>query len=130
VAKLDRRTKFFLDTIVAVWITLWLVVGYVIDHQVLGLRKLSATVIVAGRSLDATADQLHAFRDLPFVGQELQRTAKNTRRAAQSARFSGKESRQSVTSLAHWLWFAISAIAILPILLVYGLLRFGVPAGR
>ena len=121
---LDPRTRTFLDVIVAVWCVLWLVVGYVVQREVLGLRKLSDTVVVAGRALDSTADQLDAYAGLPLVGERAHEAAKSARRAAKSARFSGRESRKSVTDVARWLWFAVSAIAILPILLVYGLIRF------
>jgi hypothetical protein len=123
---LDRRTRTFLDVIVVTWCALWLVVGYVIDREVLGLRKLSDTVVIAGQALDSTAEQLHAFGSLPLVGARAERAAQEAHRAAVSARFSGRESRHSITNVAHWLWFAVSAIGILPILLVYGLIRFPV----
>ncbi len=128
--KLNRTTAVFIDAIVVVWVALWLVLGYVVHNEVLGLRKLSATVVVAGKSLDATADQLDALRGVPLVGGDIGDAADNARRAARSARFSGRESRRSVASVANWLWFAISAIAILPILLVYGLIRFGTALPR
>jgi hypothetical protein len=121
---LDRRTRTALDVIVVVWCALWLVVGYVIDREVLGLRKLSDTVVVAGQALDSTATQLRAFSGLPLVGTRVERAANDAHRAAVSARFSGRESRHSIANVAHWLWFAVSAIGILPILLVYGLIRF------
>jgi hypothetical protein len=127
-AKLDRRTQISLDVVVAVWCVLWLLLGYVVNREVLGLRKLSDTVVVAGQALDRTSKQLESFSTLPFVGAEVSRTAKEVHRASVSARFSGRESRKSVTSVAHWLWFSVSAIAILPILLVYGLIR--VPTRR
>jgi hypothetical protein len=128
VLALDPRTRTLLDAIVAVWCVLWLVVGYVLEREVLGLRKLSDTVVIAGKTLDSTASQLDTYAGLPLVGPQAHEAAKSARRAAKSARFSGRESRKSVTDVAHWLWFAVSAIAILPILLVYGLLRF--PARR
>jgi hypothetical protein len=126
---LDVRTRTFLDVVVVTWCVLWLVLGYVIGREVLGLRKLSDTVVVAGQALDSTAAQLHAFAGLPLVGTHAEQASKDAHRAAVSARFSGRESRQSITSVAHWLWFAVSAIAILPILLVYGLIRFPVRHG-
>ena len=126
---LDVRTRTFLDVIVVAWCALWLVVGYVIDREVLGLRKLSDTVVVAGQALDSTATQLHAFAGLPLVGARAEQAAKDAHRAAVSARFSGRESRHSITNVAHWLWFAVSSIGILPILLVYGLIRFPVRRG-
>ena len=126
--QLDRRTRGYLDAVIAIWVVLWLVLGWVVNREVKELRKLSDTVVVAGRALDRTADQLESFEDLPFVGREVSRTATEVRRASVSARFSGRESRKSVTSVAHWLWFSVSSIAILPVLLVYGLIR--VPAAR
>jgi hypothetical protein len=125
VTALDRRTRTFLDVTVAVWVALWLVIGYVVHQQVLELRKLSATMIVAGQALDTTAGELQSLSGVPFVGRRVERTAAQAHRAAASARFSGRESRRSVTGVANWLWFAVSAIAILPVLLVYGLVRFG-----
>ena len=124
-AVFDRRTRILLDVTVVVWVVLWLVIGYVVHQQVLELRKLSATVVVAGQALDTTARELEALSGVPFVGQSLTRTAAQARRAAASARFSGRESRESVEGVANWLWFSVSSIAILPILLVYGLVRFG-----
>src|SRR3712207_2522491 len=126
--QLDRRTRGYLDAVVAIWVVLWIVLGWVVNREVKELRKLSDTVVVAGRALDRTADQLEGFEDLPFVGPEVSRTAEEVRRASMSARFSGRESRKSVTSVARWLWFSVSSIAILPVLLVYGLIR--VPASR
>ena len=125
--RLDRRTRTALDVIVVAWCALWLVVGYVIDREVLGLRKLSDTVVIAGQALDSTAGQLRAFSGLPLVGTRVQRAADEAHRAAVSARFSGRESRHSITNVAHWLWFAVSAIGILPVLIVYGLIRFPAP---
>ena len=122
---LEHRTRLFLDLTVAVWVVLWLVLGYVVHEQVLQLRKLSATMVVAGQALDTTAGELQSLSGVPFVGRRVERTARDAHRAAASARFSGRESRKSVTSVANWLWFSVSAIAILPVLLVYGLVRFG-----
>lgn len=115
--------RHLLDGIVATWCALWILCGWFVHHETLGLRKLSATVVVAGQALDATARQIDAFSNLPVVGSNIGDTARQAHRAAVSARYSGRESRKSISSLANWLWFAVSAIAILPVLLVYALLR-------
>jgi hypothetical protein len=125
VSALDRRTLVFLDLTVAVWVLVWLVIGYVVHQQVLELRKLSATMVVAGQALDTSAAELRSLSGVPFVGRRVERTAAQAHRAAVSARFSGRESRKSVAGVANWLWFSVSAIAIFPVLLVYGLVRFG-----
>jgi hypothetical protein len=120
---LDTPTKRLLDVILIAWSAIWILVGVLIYNEVRGLRTLSTTVAVAGRSLDQTADTLDAYASVPFVGGDLKDVARNAHRTARSARLSARASRDSVDDLARLLGIAVPAVAIGPLALAYALLR-------
>jgi hypothetical protein len=121
---LPARTARLLDVIAVTWTALWVLGGYTVYHQVLRLRDLSDTVVVAGAQLHQSASTLRSMRDLPFVGDEIAGVARNAETAARSARRSGRESRDSVHDVAALLGFTVSAVAIAPVLLAWALLRY------
>jgi hypothetical protein len=120
---LDARARRYLDVILATWAVLWVLVGVLVWHEVRGLRPLSDTVAVAGRSLDDTAAALRGFSAIPLVGGSLSRVAADASRTAASARVSARDGRRSVDRLALILGIAVPAVAILPLGLAYSLLR-------
>jgi hypothetical protein len=120
---LDETTKRLLDTILAAWCAIWILVGVAVYHEVRALATLSDTVGVAGRSLDDTAATLDAYGSLPLVGKQLRAVSRDARRTAVSARQSARDGRRSVGRLAWLLGLAVPAVAILPIGLAYALLR-------
>jgi hypothetical protein len=120
---LDAQTKRYLDTILAAWAAIWILVGVFVYHEVRGLRTLADTVAVAGASLDNTADTIDAFGSIPFVGGRVHSVARDARRTARSARSSARDGRRSVDRLAWLLGVAVPAVAILPLALAYSLLR-------
>jgi hypothetical protein len=124
---LDVRSRQLLDVIAAAWIAIWLLVGFTVYHQVLRLRDLSDTVVVAGVQLQQSANTLRTFRDLPLVGGDIGRVARNAEAAAQSAKRSGRESRESVHDVAALLGLTVGAVAIAPVLLAWALLRLHRP---
>lgn len=121
---LAARDRRLLDTILAAWAVLWILVGVFVWHEVRGLRPLASTVAVAGRSLDDTARALRAFSAIPLVGGNLGRIADDATATAASARVSAHEGRQSIDRLAIILGIAVPAVAILPVALGYALVRF------
>jgi hypothetical protein len=120
---LDARTKRYLDTILVAWCAIWILLGVAVSHEVRGLRSLADSVDVAGDSLADTADTLDSFSAVPFVGGKAADVARDARRTARSAHASARESRTSVDNLAILLGFTVPAVAILPLLLAYALLR-------
>jgi hypothetical protein len=120
---LDARTKRYLDAILAAWCAIWILVGVAVHQEVRGLRSLADSVAVAGDSLDDTADTLDSFSTVPFVGTKAADVARDARRTARSAHASAREARTSVDNLALLLAFTVPAVAILPLLLAYLLLR-------
>ncbi|HET7044398.1 MAG TPA: hypothetical protein VFI37_06070 [Gaiellaceae bacterium] len=113
------------DAVIAVWVALWIGVGYLVYHYVNGLGSLSDTVILAGRAVDATADAIGAISKIPFLGGQVDDLLQKAHRASQSAVYNGRASRQDVHNLAVLLWIAISAAPTTPLLVIYGLLRRG-----
>jgi hypothetical protein len=120
---LEAGTKRLLDVILITWTALWILAGIAIWHEVRGLRPLADTVAVAGRSLDDTAGALRAFSTIPLVGSNLRRVADDASRTAASARLSAREGHRSVDHLAVILGLTVPAVAVLPLLLAYALLR-------
>jgi hypothetical protein len=112
-----------LELLLAVWTAVWIAVGVFVWHEVRGLRPLADTVGIAGRSLDDTAAALRGFSSIPLVGSSLRRVAADASATAASARVSARRGRRSVDRLAVILGIAVPAVAILPPLLGYSLLR-------
>jgi hypothetical protein len=121
---LDARQRRSLDLILATWTAIWILAGFVVAHEVRGLRPLADTVAVAGRSLDDTAAALRGFSGVPLVGGSLRRIAADAAATAASAQTSARDGRRSVDRLAWILGVAVSAVAILPLAVAYSLLRF------
>jgi hypothetical protein len=120
---LDDQTRRYLDAIAASWCAIWILVGIAVFHEVRGLRSLSDSVAVAGNSLDDTARTLDSFSGVPFIGPKAAGVARDARRTAHSAQVSARKSRASIDNLALLLGFSVPAVAILPLLLAYALLR-------
>jgi hypothetical protein len=121
---LDARQRRSLDLILATWTAIWILAGFVVAHEVRGLRPLADTVAVAGRSLDDTAAALRGFSGVPLVGGSLRRIAADAAATAASAQTSARDGRRSVDRLAWILGVAVPAVAILPLAVAYSLLRF------
>jgi hypothetical protein len=121
---LDARQRRSLDLILATWTAIWILAGFVVAHEVRGLRPLADTVAVAGRSLDDTAAALRGFSGVPLVGGSLRRIAADAAATAASAQTSARDGRRSVDRLAWILGVAVPAVAILPLAHAYSLLRF------
>lgn len=120
---LSARDRRLLDTILAAWVVVWILAGVLVWHEVRGLSPLADTVAVAGRSLDDTAAALRGFSNVPLVGTSLRRVAGDAHATAVSARQSARDGRHSVDRLAVILGIAVPAVAILPLALLYALVR-------
>ena len=109
-----RRFHF----LIAGWIVVWLLVGVLVWHEVRGLRPMADTVEVASASLDDTARVLRSVSGVPFVGDRLNRVAKDASRTAASARQSARDGRRSIDRLAVILGIAVPAVGIAPLALL------------
>jgi hypothetical protein len=105
------------------WIAAAVVLGYFVAREVRGLRKLGTTVVLAGRSIEQTADALDEFADVPFVGKDARRLAVSAHRTARSAIVNGRAARSDVDSLSALLWLAVAAGSSVPVIAAYAVLR-------
>jgi hypothetical protein len=121
----DRRSIHVLDALAVLWTLLWVVIGYLVYHEVSALTSLSNTVVTAGRALDETAATLSAVSDIPLIGGRIGDLAAQAHRTAVSAVANGRESRGDIRNLAVLLGIAVAAAPTTPLLVLYGLLRNG-----
>jgi hypothetical protein len=98
-----------LDAFAVCWTILWVVVGFLVFHEVRGLSSLSDTLVQTGHALEAAAG-------VPLVGGRIGDLAR-------SAVASGESSRGDVRNLAILLWIAVAAAPTTPLLVLYGLVR-------
>ena len=118
--RLDVRV---LDAFAVCWTVLWILVGFLVFHEVRGLSSLSDTVVQTGRALDSTSSALAAVAGIPLVGGQVGQLARSAHDLARSAVASGESSRGDVRNLAILLWIAVAAAPTTPLLVLYGLVR-------
>jgi hypothetical protein len=112
-----------LDAFAVCWTVLWILVGFLVFHEVRGLSSLSDTVVATGRALDTTSSALGAAASLPVVGGRVGELARSAHDLARTAVASGESSRDDVRNLAVLLWIAIAAAPTTPLLVLYGVVR-------
>ena len=118
--RLDVRV---LDAFAVCWTVLWILVGFLVFHEVRGLTSLSDTVVQTGRALDSTSSALGGLAGIPLVGGQVGQLARSAHDLARSAVESGRSSRGDVRNLAILLWIAVAAAPTTPLLVLYGLVR-------
>jgi hypothetical protein len=125
-SRIDLRV---LDAFAVCWTVLWIVVGFLVFHEVRGLTSLSDTVVQTGRALDTTSSALGGLAGVPFVGGRVGELARSAHDLAGSAVASGESSRGDVRNLAILLWVAVAAAPTTPLLVLYGVVRGRLPRG-
>jgi hypothetical protein len=80
------------ELVLVVWTVAAIALGYLVAREVRGLRNLGTTVVVAGRSIEQTADAVDSLSGLRFVGRRLHRLA---RRARDGAKCHGERPRRA-----------------------------------
>jgi hypothetical protein len=117
------RLIHLLDVAMVVWIAGWIVLALFVAREVRELRQLSDTVVVAGIAVEDTGDLLASLQGVPFVGSQVGDVAQRVKEAGQSARASGRASRDSTENLSVLLALALGLIPTLPLLGLYAPLR-------
>jgi hypothetical protein len=116
-------TTRVLDAFAIAWTALWILIGFLVFHEVSGLASLSDTIVLSGHALDTTASALSAVSHIPVIGGEVGDLAQRAHLAAESAVTSGEASRGDIRNLAILLWIAIAAAPTTPLLVLYGVVR-------
>jgi methyl-accepting chemotaxis protein len=142
------RSLLVADIFVVVWTLVWIVLGVIVVREVRQLEDLSETVVAAGDALDQSGEglrgtsaglrevhrALQVVESLPFVGREIEENlegaadeldsiAREVEQTADSARESGRSSKESVEDLSLILGLAVALVPILTLLAAYAPLR-------
>jgi hypothetical protein len=117
------RARAMLDAALVLWVAVWIYLGVSIGEQVNGLRQLSSTVTKVGVAVRTTGDAVSGLGSVPFVGGQIKDAGAQVKSAGESAIQSGRQSRNSVSSLSWMLALAIAVIPSVPVLGFYLPLR-------
>jgi hypothetical protein len=110
------RTRSVLDSLLVLWIALWLWAGISVARQVARLDALSNTAGQVGHTVVGVGD---ALRGLPLIGGQLAGPADSVRAAGRDTIRSAQDARSDVHRLAWGLGAAIALIPTLPLLALY-----------
>jgi hypothetical protein len=119
----SARLIHLLDVAAILWLAGWIVLALFVGREVRDLRELSDTVVTAGVAVEDTGTLLGSLQDVPFIGGQVGDAAARVREAGESARISGRDSRQTTENLSVLLALAIGLIPTLPLLGLYAPLR-------
>jgi hypothetical protein len=119
----SARLVHLLDLAALLWVAGWIVLAVFVAREVRALRELSDTVVTAGVAVEETGRLLGSLQDVPFVGSRVGEVAARVREAGESARLSGRDSRETTENLSVLLALAIGLIPTLPLLGLYVPLR-------
>lgn len=109
---------YVVDLLVVVWVVAWLLLGLRVHDEVEGLTELSTTISRAGGAVEETGRALGEL-DIPFVGDRIDRTAKEVTEVGRETRISGRTARDSIADLSTLLGLSVGLIPASTILLVY-----------
>lgn len=107
----------------AVWCTLWLVLGIWTGYEVWQLAALSDTVAASGRTLDQAGAALESLDSVPVVGDETAELGSSVRANAGDIVESAQSAEASVRRLSILLGLAVALLPSVPVLVVYLLAR-------
>ena len=118
-----NRGQVVTDVLVVLWVILWLGVGIRVGQEVDDLKELSTTVSKSGAAVSEAGRAVDRLSATPLVGEEIGPLADRVVAAGESARASGRTSRDAIEELSVLLAFAIGAIPSAFLLLYYLPLR-------
>ena len=113
------RTIRALDFALAAWVAVWVVLGVWTGLEMRQLKRLSDTVVASSEVLHETAEVLRTLQDLPVVGERVGDAEQAVGKAAESARSSGRASRNTIDVLSVLLGVSIVLIPTIPFVGLY-----------
>lgn len=123
--RFSRRAIRLLDLAVALWLAAWLVIAAMTYRDVRALADFADSADAAGAGLVATADALSGLRDVPFVGDDLERLEQRIRTGARRTTRTAALARDEIRAYGARIGAALALAPTLPVLLVHGTLRVG-----
>jgi hypothetical protein len=119
----SRRAMRVIDVFFVIWTIGWLAGGIYVGRQVYELRQLGDTVDSSAQALQETGDAMDSLSGVPFVGDRIGNVADRINATARQASESADRSRQTAERLGWVLGSMIAAIAVLPMVVIYVVVR-------
>lgn len=107
------------DAALALWVGLWIVVGWTVASELRTLTELSDTMVLVGTAARDAGTTLSSVGSLPLVGDELSGPARDLRAAGDQAVSSGRASSESIRSSSTLVGLALAIIPTVPLLAFY-----------
>lgn len=111
------------DAIALVWLTVWLVIGVWVGHEIWQLAQLGEVLSRTGEGLDDSGRALQELRDLPVIGDAPGVIGDEVRRTAADVVVQGRQAQASTRRLAVLVGVATALLPALPVLLHVGARR-------
>lgn len=126
----DHRRRRLIGAALALWVTVWLVVGLITALQIRRLTEVSDSLVQSGAALDDAGAALQSVADLPLVGEDAGRFGDQVRGTAAEVQRAGASSRDTVLSVSLLLGAALVFIPTLPVIGLYAPLRISLARQR
>lgn len=109
-----RTRQILLDTAVALWVIVWVRIGFRVHELVAKLAGPGREMEDAGNSFAGSLDSVsRQVPDLPFIGGALRQPFEAAAGAGRALESAGQSHQQVVATLAVWLGVLLAAIPIL-----------------
>lgn len=110
------------SALVALWCTVWLVVGAWTGYEMWQLSSLSSTVADSGRALDEAGIALESLGQVPFVGDRTAALGADVRANGADIMRSADDAGTSIRRLAVLLGFVIALVPSVPAVVAHRVL--------
>jgi hypothetical protein len=117
--RVDARTQHLMDSGLAFWVVLWLVVGAWTGYLIWQLTALSASTVDSGRSLAVAADALTNLGSVPVVGDASQDFGRRIGATAAQIVDAGHQADRSIRGVAVLVGLTVALGPSAPVLLFY-----------
>ncbi len=108
----DERTLRRWDSLVVLWVTLWLVVGAAVGFEIWQLTAISRSTVASGQALDRAGQALTGLADTPVIGGSTGKLGSEVSTTAASIVSSGQQAGSSIRGLSVLIGFAVAGIPV------------------
>lgn len=119
----DERTLHRWDGLVALWVTIWLIVGAAVGYQIWQLTGLSRSTVESGQALQNAAEALKGLARIPLIGTRTGEIGDQVAATAANIIVSGQQAGSSIRGLSLLIGLAVAVIPAGSMLAVYLPLR-------
>lgn len=121
------RNPRSLDSAVALWVALWLLLGAWTAVEVWRLGELTRTVADSGRALDEAGKALESLRPVPVVGTRSAELGEQVRANSVDIVRDARQARGSFRRLSVLLGLAVAVVPTVPVVAMRRVLRRSPP---